>query len=62
MAKACNFPWLLGNITRIDNGKVLGDGIPYIIHKTPGNLKVGIFGVAGPDWISIMGEEYEGHY
>lgn len=53
---------MLGNITRIDNGKVLGDGIPYIIHTTPGNIKVGIFGVAGPDWISIMGEEYEGHY
>lgn len=23
-------------------------------------LKVGIFGVAGEDWISIMSEEYEG--
>jgi hypothetical protein len=23
-------------------------------------LKIGIFGVAGPDWLSIMGESYEG--
>jgi hypothetical protein len=45
----------LGNITRIENGRVLGNGIPYIIHKTTKNMKIGIFGVAGPDWISIMG-------
>lgn len=53
--QGCNFPWLLGNITRIENGRVLGNGIPYIIHKTSNNIKIGIFGVAGPDWISIMG-------
>ena len=35
LAQGCNFPWLLGNITRIDNGRVLGNGIPYIIHKLP---------------------------
>lgn len=62
MAQGCNFPWLLGNITRIDNGRVLGNGIPYIIHKLPNEKRVGIFGVAGEDWISIMGEEYEGQY
>ena len=50
----------MGNITRKDNGRVLGNGIPYITHKTSNNLKIGIFGVAGPDWISIMGESYEG--
>jgi hypothetical protein len=26
----------------------------------PNGLKVGIFGVAGEDWISILSEEYEG--
>ncbi len=25
-------------------------------------MKIGIFGVAGPDWISIMGQSYEGLY
>jgi hypothetical protein len=40
----------------------LGNGIPYITHKTSNNLKIGIFGVAGPDWISIMGESYEGNF
>jgi hypothetical protein len=50
----------LGNIIHKDNGRVLGNGIPYIIRKTSSNLKIGIFGVAGPDWLSIMGKSYEG--
>ena len=58
LAKACNFPWLLGNIKNIKNGKVLGEGIPYITKTMPNGLKVGIFGVAGEDWISILSEEY----
>jgi len=31
LVKACNFPWLLGNITYKITGKLLGDGQAYII-------------------------------
>lgn len=47
LAKACNFPWLLGNITNIKTGKILGDGIPYVTKTLSNGMKVGIFGVAG---------------
>lgn len=60
LAEACNFPWLLGNIRNIKTKRILGNGIPYIIKNMPNGLKIGIFGVAGEDWISIMNEEYEG--
>jgi len=37
----------LGNITHIQTGRILGNGIPYITKIMPNGLKVGIFGVAG---------------
>ena len=58
LAKACNFPWLLGNITYTLTGKVLGDGEPYIVKEHKG-LRIGIMGVAGPDWIGILNDEYD---
>ena len=60
LAEACNFSWLLGNIRNINTKRILGNGIPYIIKNMPNGLKIGIFGVAGEDWISIMNENYEG--
>ena len=60
LVQGCNFPWLLGNIKNIQTKQILGNGIPYIIKTMPSGLKVGIFGVAGEDWISIMSEAYEG--
>lgn len=56
LAKQCNFPWLLGNITNIKTKRILGNGIPYVIKVMPNGLKVGIFGVAGQDWISVLSE------
>ncbi len=55
LAKACNFPWLLGNITFASTGELLGDGQPYLIKNHKG-LRVGIMGVAGCDWIGILNE------
>ena len=53
LAKACNFPWLLGNITYAMIGNTLGDGEPYIIENHMG-LRIGIMGVAGEDWIGVL--------
>lgn len=58
MAKACNFPWLLGNIRHISDESMLGDGIPFVTKEVNGK-KIGIFGIAGEDWIGILSDEYE---
>lgn len=55
LTKKCNFPWLLGNIKYQLTGKILGDAKPYIVKEHMG-LKIGILGVAGPDWIGILHE------
>lgn len=59
LAKACNFPWLMGNINYIETGIPLGNGLPYVI-KEVNNHRVGILGVAGEDWMGILSDEYEG--
>jgi 5'-nucleotidase len=53
LAKACNFPWLLGNISYIVGDKLLGDGEPYLVKEHNG-LRIGIMGVAGADWIGVL--------
>lgn len=57
LTKACNFPWLLGNITYSSTGQILGDGKPYLV-KVHKGLRIGIMGVAGSDWIGILNDEY----
>lgn len=55
LTKACNFPWLLGNITFSSTGKTLGDGlIEHVIEKN--GLRIGLMGVAGSDWIGILND------
>lgn len=58
LTKACNFPWLLGNITFKNTGKLLGDGQPYHILNAEG-IKIGVFGIAGSDWMGILNDSYE---
>lgn len=58
LAKACNFPWLLGNITYSLIGNTLGDGLPYMVKNHQG-LRIGLMGVAGADWIGVLNEEYD---
>lgn len=54
LVKESNYPWILGNIRYKNEPKrTLGDGPPYIIKEVNGK-KVGIFGVAGPDWLDIL--------
>lgn len=53
LAKACNFPWTLGNLTYTPTNEMLGNGEAYIIKERNG-VKIGIFGVAGPDWPGIL--------
>lgn len=55
LAKACNFKWLLGNIRYSDTEEILGDGIPYLVIEKFG-IKIGIYGVAGQDWLGILNE------
>ena len=58
LTKKCNFPWLLGNMKYQLTDKLLGDGKPYLVKEHMG-LKIGILGVAGPDWIGILHEQYD---
>ena len=58
LTKACNFPWVLANITYKNTTKLLGDGKPYIIKEHLG-MKIGVFGVAGSDWMGILNDSYE---
>lgn len=55
LAKSCNFPWVLGNILFAKTKKRLGDAEQYIILEKNG-LKIGIFGIAGDDWIGILSQ------
>ena len=36
----------------------MGNGLPYTIKEINGK-KIGIFGIAGEDWIGILSDEYE---
>ena len=58
LVQACNFPWLLGNIRFKDTDFILGNGIPYVV-KEVNNKKIGLFGIAGQDWLGILGDDYE---
>lgn len=58
LAIACNFPWLLGNIKYRGTEFSLGNGIPYVVKEKFG-LRIGIFGVAGEDWLGILSDDYE---
>ena len=59
LTRQSNFPWLLGNIRFTDTNELLGFGKQYEIIQR-GGLKIGIFGVAGEDWIGILAEFAEG--
>lgn len=54
----CKFPWLLGNVKYINTGKNLGDGLPYYITIHQG-IKLGIIGLAGPDFIGRLISKYQ---
>ena len=59
LVKDSNFPWILGNVTYIDDpNRLLGDSSAYITKEVNGK-KIGVFGVAGPDWMAILSGEYE---
>ena len=57
LAKACNFPWTLGNLIYTPTNQLLGNGEKFIIKERDG-MRIGIFGVAGPDWPGILSEQY----
>ena len=52
-----NFPWLLGNIKYLRTGRNLGNGKDYSIISRFG-LKIGVFGIAGQDWVGILSDFY----
>jgi 5'-nucleotidase len=55
LSRQCNFPWLMGNIRFTETNELLGFGQQYhIIEK--GGVKIGVYGVAGEDWIGILAE------
>lgn len=56
LAKNCNFPWLLGNIKYEGSDFLLGDGQKLIVKELDCGVKLGIFGVAGSDWMGILGD------
>ena len=56
--KACEFPWLLGNILLKSTGKPIGDGQPFLVKEVNGK-KIGFFGVGGEDWVGILGPDFE---
>ncbi len=45
----------MGNIRFTETNLLLGDGKQYEIVEKNG-LKIGVFGVAGADWIGILAE------
>lgn len=57
LTQSCEFPWLLGNITMRDTKIPLGNGIPYEVFESFG-LKIGVYGIAGDDWIPMLADEY----
>ena len=59
MVQESNFKWILGNVYYKDEPKrLLGDSVAYITKEVNGK-KIGVFGVAGPDWQDILSGEYE---
>ena len=36
----------------------MGNGRPYLIKEIK-DKKIGFFGIAGEDWVEILGDEYE---
>jgi 5'-nucleotidase len=49
LARACGFPWLMGNIKYLETGKNIGEGLDYHILTHEG-IKIGFLGLAGPDF------------
>jgi 5'-nucleotidase len=54
----CNFEWLLGNIKYKGSEVYLGNGNAYCVREAFG-IKIGIFGIAGEDWLGILSDHYE---
>lgn len=55
MSRQCDFPWLMGNIRFTETNELLGFGKQYHIIEKAG-LRIGVYGVAGEDWIGILAE------
>lgn len=41
-----------------ETGELLGKGLTHFVKETNGT-KIGFYGVAGEDWLGILGDEYE---
>ena len=59
LSAKCNFPWLLGNLIDLRTEKPLGNGRENVILERDG-LRIGVFGVAEEEWLSLLTEDYQG--
>ena len=59
LAANCNFPWLLGNLIDKNTEDPLGAAKDEVILEKNG-IRIGLFGVAEEEWLSILTEDYQG--
>ena len=50
--RACNFPWLLTNVTFVDGHQIAHTKKYHIVER--GSYKVGFIGIAEFDWITTL--------
>lgn len=58
LVRSCEFPWLLGNLIDKRTQEPLGGGAEHIVLEKNG-LKIGVFGVAEEDWLTLLKEDYQ---